>query len=115
MSRLKTVVIALGGLVAAATLPLAGHAQSGDALAHAENLCLEHGIGPHSVPFETCVRRAANDYQRGEPERAAAEAKKVSDASKACLSYDIEPMTVDFRECMTTETSRTRVSRYEAR
>lgn len=115
MSRLNMIVVALGGFAVAAVSPLAVRAQSGDALAHAENICLEHGIGPHSLPFETCVSRAARDYDRGEPERAAAEARKVGEASKACLSYDIEPMTADFRQCLATETSRTAVSRYEAR
>ena len=41
--------------------------------------------------------------------------RKVSDASQACLSYDIEPMTLGFRQCMANETSRITVSHYEAR
>jgi len=116
MSRLNVIVIAAAGFfAAAAVLPLAARAQSGDALAHAENICLDYGVGPNSVPFETCVSRAARAYDRGEPDRAAAEARKVSDASKACLSYDIEPMTLGFRQCMANETSRINISRYEAR
>lgn len=115
MSRLNMIVIAMAGFAVATVLPLAARAQSGDALAHAENLCLEQGIGPYSVPFETCVSRAARAYDLGEPEVAAAEARKVSDASKACLSYDIEPMTLGFRQCMANETSRIAISRYEAR
>ena len=51
----------------------------------------------------------------GEPGLAAAEAHRVRDASKACLSYDIEPMTLGYRQCMATETSRIAASRYEAR
>jgi len=115
MSRQNMMAIALGGFALAAVLPLSVQAQSGDALAHAENICLEHGVGPYSVPFETCVSRAARAYDRGEPDLAALEARKVSDASKACLSYDIEPMTLGYRQCLANETSRISVSRYEAR
>ena len=49
MSRLNMIVIAVGGFAVAAVLPLAARAQSGDALAHAENICLEYGVGPNSV------------------------------------------------------------------
>ena len=115
MSRLNMIVIAVGGFAVASVLPLAARAQSGDALAHAENICLDYGVGPNSVPFETCVSRAARAYDRGEPDLAAAEARKVGDASKACLSYDIEPMTMGFRQCMANETGRITVSRYEGR
>ncbi len=115
MSRLNMMVIVVGGFAAAAVLPLAARAQSGDALAHAEYICREEGVGPNSVPFETCVSRAARAYDRGEPGVAAAVARKVSAASKACLSYDIEPMTLEFRQCMANETSRITVSRYEER
>lgn len=115
MFRLNMIVIALGGFAAATVLPLAARAQSGDALAHAEYICLEQGVGPNSVPFEACVSRAARAYDRGEPGVAAVEARKVSEASKACLSYDIEPMTLEFRQCLANETGRITVSRYEAR
>jgi len=115
MSRLNVIVIAVGGFAVASLVPFAARAQSGDALAHAENICLGHGIGPYSVPFETCVSRAARAYDRGDPDLAAAEARKAGDAGKACLSYDIEPMTLGFRQCMANETSRIAVSRYEAR
>lgn len=115
MFRLNVMVIAVGGFAVASVLPLAARAHSGDALAHAENVCLEQGVGPNSLPFETCVNRAARAFDRGEPDLATLEARKVNDASKACLSYDIEPMTLDFRQCMANETSRITVSRYEAR
>jgi hypothetical protein len=115
MSRLTVIVIAVSGFAVAATLPFAARAQSGDALAHAENICLEHGLGPHSVAFETCVSHAARAYDRGEPERAAVEARKVGDAAQACLSYDIEPMTLGYRQCLANETGRITVSRYEPR
>jgi hypothetical protein len=113
MSRLNMIVIAVGGFAVAAILPLAARAQSGDALAHAENICFEYGVGPYTVAFEICVSHAARAYDRGEPDRAAVEARKVGDASKACLSYDIEPMTLGYRQCLANETSRITVSRYE--
>lgn len=115
MSRLSMIVIAMGGLPVAAVSPPTARALSGDALAHAENVCLDQGVGPNSMPFETCVSRAARDFDRGEPDIAAAEARKVSDASKACLANDIEPLTAAFRQCMANETSRIAVSRYEPR
>ena len=115
MSRLTMLVIAMSGFVFATAVPLGARAQSGDALARAENVCLEQGVGPNSVPFEMCVSHAARAYDRGAPDVAAAEARKVSDASKACLSYDIEPMTLEFRQCMANETSRITISRYDGR
>ena len=115
MSRLNIIVIAVGAFAAAAILPLTARAQSGDALAHAENICLDSGIGPNSVPFEACVSRAAPAYDRGEPDLAAAEARKTGDASKACLANDVAPMTVEYRECMANESTTTPLSRYAAR
>ena len=47
--------------------------------------------------------------------RSTRSSRGVSDANKACLSYDIEPMTLDYRQCMDSETGRITVSRYEAR
>ena len=115
MSRLNIIVIAVGAFAAAAILPLTARAQSADALAHAEEICLDAGIGPNSVPFEACVGRAAWAYDRGEPERAAAEARQVGDASKACLANDVAPMTREYRECMATESTTSTLSRYAAR
>jgi len=115
MFRLNMVAIALGGFTVAAALPLAVRAQSGDALAHAENVCLEQGVGPNTIPFEACVSLTARAYGRGEPDLAVIEARKISEASKACLSYDIEPMTQEYRQCMANESSKITVSRYEAR
>jgi hypothetical protein len=115
MSRLNILVIAVGGFAVAAALSLAARAQSGDALAHAENVCLEQGVGPSTMPFEACVSLTSRAYDHGEPDLAVIEARKISDASKACLSYDIEPMTQEYRQCMANETSKITVSRYEAR
>jgi hypothetical protein len=104
-----------GGFAAAAALPLAVRAQSGDALAQAENICLENGVAPNAVAFDTCVGRAARAYDRGEPARAALEARRVSDARETCVSLGVEPMTLGYRECMANETNRVALSRYEAR
>lgn len=114
MSRQNMIVIALGGFAIASALPLAAaRAQSGDALAQAENICLDYGVGPGSIAFDTCVNRAASAYDRGEPGTAAAEARRVSDAGQACLSYGIEPMTLGYRECLARETDRRAFRRYE--
>jgi len=106
MSRLNTIFLALGGFIAVAT-PLAVRAQSGDALAHAEHTCANSGIGPGSVAFDSCVSRAAWAYDRAEPGLAVAEAQRLADARDACLSYDIDPMTLGYRQCLTSESRRT--------
>jgi hypothetical protein len=100
--RLNTVFLALGALVAGA-VPMATRAQSGDALAHAEQTCLDHGVGPYSVTFDTCVARAAQAYDRAEPGVAEAEARRMADARQACLSYDIDPMTLGWHQCIAGE------------
>ncbi|MCW5736488.1 MAG: hypothetical protein KIS73_20335 [Enhydrobacter sp.] len=115
MSRLNIIVIAAGAFASVAVLSPTPRAQSGDALAHAESVCLDAGIGPHSVPFEACVTRAAQAYDRGQPYRAAAEARTIGDASKACLANDVEPMTQEYRQCMVDESTTTTAYRYAAR
>lgn len=115
MSRLTMIVIALGTSVVASALPFAVRAQSGDALAKAENTCLQHNVGPNSVAFDTCVGRTARAYDRGDPAAAATEARKITEARETCLSYDIEPMTLGYRQCMANETSQMALSRYEGR
>jgi hypothetical protein len=115
MSRLNMIVIALGGFAVVSALPFAVRAQSGDALAKAENICLENNVGPNSVAFDTCVGRTARAYYRGDPAAAAAEARKVTEARETCLSYDIEPMTLGYRQCMANETNQIALSSYEGR
>jgi hypothetical protein len=105
MSRLNTIFLALGGFIAAAT-PLAVRAQSGDALAKSERTCLDSGIGPGSVAFDTCVSRAASAYDRAEPGLAVAEAQRLAAAREACMSYDIDPMTLGYRQCLAGESRR---------
>lgn len=115
MFRLNTIVITLGTLALTAVAPFAVRAQSGDALAHAETLCLDYGIGPHTVAFETCVDRTAQAFDRGEPALAGTEASKINEASKACLANDIEPLTLEYRQCMASEADTITASRYAAR
>jgi hypothetical protein len=115
MSRLNMIVIALGGFAVVSALPLAVNAQSGDALAKAEGICLDNDVGPNSLAFETCVGRAARAYDRGEPDAASAEARKASEARDTCLSYDIAPLTAAYRQCLANESSTMALSRYEAR
>jgi len=100
--RLNTIFLALGAFVAGA-VPLVVRAQSGDALAHAEQLCLVNGVGPYSVAFDTCVARAARAYDRAEPGLAVSEAQRIADARQTCLSYDIDPMTLGFHQCVASE------------
>ena len=53
--RLNTIFAGRRRLASPAPLPYAARAQSGDALAHAEHTCLDYGVGPNSVAFDTCV------------------------------------------------------------
>ncbi|HYD06968.1 MAG TPA: hypothetical protein VEC60_14635, partial [Reyranella sp.] len=92
----------------AGALPLVVRAQSGDALAHAEQTCLDHGVGPSTVNFDLCVGRAARAFDRAEPAAAAAEAQRIADATGTCMSYDMDPMTLGYRQCMATESRRGR-------
>ena len=100
--RIYTVFLALGAFVAGAA-PFAVRAQSGDALAHAERTCLDQGVGPYSVTFDTCVVRAAQAYDQAAPAVAEAEAGRIADARQACMSYDIDPMTLGFHQCVASE------------
>jgi hypothetical protein len=104
LSRLNTIFLALGSFIAVA-VPITARAQSGDALAHAEQTCLDNGLGPTAVAFDTCVGRVASDYDRGEPAVANIEAQRIADAQQACLAYGVEPMTLNYRQCVADETS----------
>jgi hypothetical protein len=103
--RLYTIFLAVGAFIAGAA-PLAARAQSGDALAHAERTCLNQGIGPYSVTFDTCVARAASAYDEGEPGLAATEAHRIADARQACMSYDLDPQTLGYHQCIAHESDR---------
>lgn len=107
--RLYTIFLALGGFVALA-LPFELRAQSGDALAKAERTCLDSGLGPSAVAYDTCVARAASAYDQGSPGLAVREARRVAEAGQACLTYGVEPMTLGYRQCVANETN---MRRYE--
>ena len=113
MFRPNMIVVVLGSFTIAAALPLAVRAQSGDALAHAEQTCLDSGVGPYTIAFDTCVGRAATAYDRGEPGLAVAEARRINDARQACMAYDIDPMTLGYRQCVANETNRGAMRRYD--
>jgi hypothetical protein len=100
---MNMVFFALGAFIAGAA-PLAVRAQTGDALANAEQTCLDNGVGPYTVAFDTCVARAAHAYINGEPQAAAAEARRLADARQACMSYDLDPMTLGYHQCIASET-----------
>ena len=104
-SRLYTIFLALGAFVAGAT-PLIARAQSGDALANAEQTCLDYGVGPRTVNFDLCVGRAARAYDRAEPATAQVEAKRIADATNTCMGYVVDPMTLGYRQCMASESRR---------
>jgi hypothetical protein len=103
--RLYTIFLAVGAFLAG-TAPFAARAQSGDALAHAERTCLDQGVGPYSVTFDTCTARAAAAYDEGEPGLAAVEARRVAEARQACLSYDLDPQTLGYHQCIAQQTGR---------
>ena len=52
--RLNTIFLALGGFAVVA-LPFAVRAQSGDALARAEQACLAYGVEPMTLGYRACV------------------------------------------------------------
>lgn len=105
-SRLNTIFLALGGFVAVA-VPITARAQSGDALAHAEQACLDNGVGPGAITFDTCVDRVATDFDQGAPAIASIEARQIADAQQACLAYGIEPLTLGYRQCVDDQTGPT--------
>ena len=105
--RLYTIFVAVGAFLAGAA-PYAARAQeySGDALAHAEHTCLDQGIGPYSVTFDTCTARVASAYDQGMPELAVTEAHRVARAQQACMSYDLDPQTLRYHQCVAHEADR---------
>jgi len=115
MSLQKAIFVAVSSL-AIASMPLASsHAQSGDALAKAELTCRQYGVHTGTAAFDTCVKRAAWAYDRGEPGLATLEAQRVSDARNICLSYSLEPQTMGYSECVATEIDRRAVRAYDIR
>lgn len=112
MSR-QNVIFAALGTFALALMPVAyAHAQSGDAVAHAERTCLDYGISPHAEGFDTCVDRTAFAYDRGEPELADQQAAMVRNAQDICRSYGLNTATMGYKQCLANEIDR-RVSEAE--
>ncbi|HEY2872065.1 MAG TPA: hypothetical protein VGJ56_09115 [Reyranella sp.] len=103
--RLYTIFLVAGVFLAGAA-PYAARAQSGDALAHAERTCLDHGIGPNSVTFDTCTERAASAYDQGAPGLAVEDAHRVAEAQQACMSYDLDPQTLGYHQCVARQADR---------
>ena len=106
--RQKMLVIAtagvLGGLaIATATHSQPANAQSGQSLVFAEHACLDYDITPHTAAFESCVSRAANAFDRGQPDVAYMQARSTRDANDACLSYGLSPETLGYRQCVATQ------------
>lgn len=101
----RNIAIVALGATALAARPLApAIAQSGDALAHAEYICSNHGV-PHNMPqFDTCVGRAA--FDQGRPALAERQVSLVGNADKLCRSYGIGPETMGYRECLNEEITR---------
>ena len=94
----------LGGLaIAGATSYQSANAQSGPSLVFAEQACLDHGVAPYTASFESCVSRAANAFDRGQPDVAYRPARSTRDARAACLSYGLSPETLGYRQCVATQ------------
>lgn len=90
MNRLNTIFIAVGTAAAAALLAPSVEAQSGHALAVAEQACMGKHIKPNTSAFNLCVTDTASAFDRGE----------MLSARDSCLSYGLNPLTVSFRQCM---------------
>jgi hypothetical protein len=90
MNRLNTIFIAVGTAAAAALFAPSVQAQSGHALAVAEQACLGKHIKPNTSAFNLCVNDTARAYERGE----------LLSGREACLSSGLKPQTADYRHCV---------------
>ncbi|MFO1162527.1 MAG: hypothetical protein U1E60_27075 [Reyranellaceae bacterium] len=107
MTRSKMFIVTLGALaLTVAVLPRV-HAQSGQALVLAEQVCLDYGVTPSTAAFEGCLARAARAFDRGQPDIAVRQARATRDAREACLSYELSPETLGYRQCVASEVERT--------
>ncbi len=71
MLRYNLIMIALAGMAIAAVAPrYPADAQSGQSLAFAEQACLDYRRDAGTAAFESCVKRAARAFDRGEPDLA---------------------------------------------
>ena len=106
MTRRAMFIVTLGALaLTAAVLPRA-HAQTGQALILAEQVCLGNGVTPGTAAFEGCVARAALAFDRGQPDVASRQARATRDAREVCLSYELSPESLGYRQCVAAEVER---------
>lgn len=106
MTRSLMVIVTLGVLAPTAVVFPRVHAQSGQALVLAEQICLDNGVTPSTAAFEGCVARAALAFDRGQPDVAARQARATRDARETCLSYELSPESLGYRQCVATEVER---------
>jgi len=107
MLRFNILLVVIGGLAIATTIPKQGaEAQSGQALVFAEHACLDYGVTPGTAAFESCVERASRAFDRGEPDLAYMQARVTREARDACQSYGIDPETLGYRQCVATQVDR---------
>jgi hypothetical protein len=106
MNRHRLIVLAFAGGLATAAVPSLAQAQTGDALAYAEQTCLDYGIAPNSAAFNACVERSALAYDRGRVGLADREARVASEARNICLRWGIDPHTLGYRQCVNNEIDR---------
>jgi hypothetical protein len=100
------IIVSLGVLTVTAAVHSRAHAQSGQALVLAEQVCLQNGVTPSTAAFEGCVARAALAFDRGQPDVAARQARATRDAREVCLSYELSPESLGYRQCVATEVER---------
>lgn len=106
MTRKMMIIVTLGALaLTAAVLPQAD-AQTGQALVLAEQVCLENGVTPSTAAFEGCVARAALAFDRGQPDVAGRQARATREAREVCLSYELSPESLGYRQCVVAEVER---------
>jgi hypothetical protein len=105
MTRKTMMAIAMGGLMIAGT-PFAANAQSGDALAHAEQACSVNGVRAYSAAYNECVDRTALNFDRGAPDVAYDTASAMGDANRVCSSYGLDQHSLGYQGCLDSEMTR---------
>lgn len=111
MTRPQLLVIATAGILgslalAAAPFDQPANAQAFQARVFAERACLDYGVAPGTVAYESCIERAARAFERGEPDLAYMHARATRDAREACLTYGIQPETPGYQQCVATQVER---------
>jgi hypothetical protein len=113
MSRKTNMIVIALGTAALAGIPLShANAQSGDAVANAEQTCISNGVQPNDADFNTCVRRTAAVYDEGLADQAATQAVMVRNANDVCRSYGISPMTLGYKQCVGNELEKSTIASY---